>query len=259
MHSKLLTRILLAALPFLLASCVQHRQLVNFNEGPEFDAINKVIERQAILVRPDDLLEISVQTTDPETSKPFQFNNSINPGSVGTETAANSQIFRVDQNGTIQFPMIGALPVQGLSTSGVRDSLAARLDRYFNAPIINVRLLNFRFSVLGEVRAPGSFTVPNEHTNILEALGMAGDLTNYGNRENILIVRERSGNREFGHLNLHDRSIFQSPYFYLQPGDIVYIEPIKAKVGSTEDGSTKYLRWALPIVSVISIIVSLTR
>ena len=119
--------------------------------------------------------------------------------------------------------------------------------------------MSFRFSVLGEVRNPGSFSVNREQTNVLEALGMAGDLTNYGNRQNLLLVRERSGEREFAYLNLHDRAIFDSPYFYLQPGDVIYVEPIKAKIGATADGSTKYLQWALPVVSVISIVVSLLR
>ena len=259
MPNKLVVYITLGLFVLVQIACVKHRHLVNFNEGPEFNTLQGEVNRQPIRIQPDDLIEISVQTGDKVTDEPFRFNTIANPQSVGTETAGNSKIFRVDQSGTIQFPMLGATPVSNLSTSEIRDSLKARLKKYYTTPVIDVRLVSFRFSVLGEVRNPGSFSVNREQTNVLEALGMAGDLTNYGNRQNLLLVRERSGEREFAYLNLHDRAIFDSPYFYLQPGDVIYVEPIKAKIGATADGSTKYLQWALPVVSVISIVVSLLR
>jgi polysaccharide export outer membrane protein len=131
------------------------------------------------------------------------------------------------------------------------------VEPYLKNPIVNVKIANFRFSVLGEVNKAGTYTVGYERATILEALSMAGDLTKYGNRENILVIRHLDGKRQYGRVNLHRRDVFMSPYFYLQQGDIIYVEPLKAKVGDTADATTKYLQWALPIVSALGLLVTL--
>ncbi len=265
-HNKLFT-ILTAGSLLLLSSCIHHRELVNFNEGPEFSAAAETIANQnPILLQADDLLAISVQSVDPRASAPFNFislpdgSTSETGGGVQPGTNAVAQPnYLIDANGTINFPLIGPVRAAGLSTAQLRDSLSFQVSKYIQNPIINVRLTNFRFSVLGEVSRAGSFSISNERINILQALGMAGDLTNYGNRDNVLIIRERNGKREFGRLNLHQRDLFKSPYFYLMQNDLIYVEPLPAKIGSTSDGATKYLQWAFPIISIISIVVSLTR
>lgn len=251
----------------LLSSCIHHRELVNFNEGPSFSAIPETIANQSpLLLQTDDLLAISVQSADPRASAPFNFTvlpeiNRAETGMITPTTAANNMQpnYLIDIDGVINFPSLGKIHAAGLSTGQLRDTLTARIGKFVQNPIVNVRLTNFRFSVTGEVARAGTFSIANERINVLQALGMAGDLTNYGNRENILIIREQNGKREFGHLNLHQRDLFQSPYFYLMQNDLVYVEPLPAKIGATADGATKYLQWALPVVSVISILVSLTR
>jgi len=251
----------------LLSSCIHHRELVNFNEGPSFSATPEAIANQAPLVlQPDDLLAISVQSADPRASAPYNFTvlpeiSRTETGMITQATAATNMQpnYLIDAAGTINFPSLGKIYAAGLSTSQLRDTLTMRIGKYVQNPIVNVRLTNFRFSVTGEVNGAGTFSLANERINILQALGMAGDVTNYGNRENILIVREQNGKREFGHINLHQRDLFKSPYFYLNQNDLIYVEPLPAKVGATSDASTKYLQWAFPIISVISIIVSLTR
>lgn len=234
-------------------ACIQHRQLVNFDRGPVFDSLMLPVQAHVIRIQHDDLLAISVlsQTSDPQVTAPFR---SPNP-TGGAE--ADAPKYLVDGNGLINMPLVGKIPVVGLSTQEVRDTIASRLSQYLRNPIVNVRLSNFRFSVLGEVNKAGTYSVPYEQVNVLEAIGQAGDLTKYGNRENLLLIRQSNGIRTYARLNLHDRNLFQSPYFYLEQNDIVYVEPLKAKVGDTADATTKYLQWALPVVSVITLIVSL--
>ncbi len=256
-------------LPLLcLTACIQHRQLVNFNEGPEFSAVaQQMALANPIKLQPDDIISISIQTVDPVASAPFNLggmpitgSNADNSTITGTGTTVTTiPTYLIDNQGRVNLPMLGPVKVAGWTTLQARDSLTVRLGKYLKDQIVNVRLVNFKFTILGEVTKAGSFSIPNERINILEALGMAGDLTNYGDRERILIIREKDGQRSFGYLNLHQRDLFQSPYFYLSQNDMVYVEPMKAKIGSTTDASSKFLQWALPIISVVSIIVSLTR
>ncbi len=263
-HTRLFSILTIVSI-LLLSSCIHHRELVNFNEGPQFSTAAETIANQnPILLQPDDLLSISVQSVDPRASAPFNFvtpeANKSESGAIEQRTNTTGQPnFLIDATGTINFPMLGQVKAAGLSTQQLRDSLTLKISKYVQSPIVNVRLTNFRFTIMGEVSRAGTFSIANERINILQALGMAGDLTNYGNRENILIIRERDGKREFGHLNLHQRDLFQSPYFVLMQNDLIYVEPLPAKIGATADGATKYLQWALPVISIISIVVSLTR
>jgi polysaccharide biosynthesis/export protein len=275
MDNILLTRfpldLIRRTLPFFVAvaglsSCVKHREMISLNEGREFPTSPTAIANQAVIrVQPGDLLAISIQTIDPTVSAPF------NPGSTeprGTGNEANASTaqstgggttYLVDANGEINMPLLGKVRIDKLTTLQVRDSIGLKLGKYLTAPIVNVRLLNFKITVLGEVGRSGTFQIDNERVNILQALGLAGDFTTYGNREKVLVIREKEGQREFGQLNLHDRAVFESPYFYLQPNDVVYVEATHSKVGATQDQATKYLQWALPIVTVISVFVSLLR
>jgi len=238
---------------FSQTSCIQHRQLVNFDTGPAFDSLQAPVQAPALRIQHDDLLAISLltQTADPKVTAPFQA-----AATPGGGAPAEPQ-YLVDVNGEVNMPLVGKIPVVGLTTQQARDTISERLSRYLKSPIINVRLTNFRFSVLGEVNKAGTYGVNYERVSVLEALGQAGDLTKYGNRDNILVIRQTDGQRRYGRLNLHQREVFNSPYFFLEQGDIIYVEPLKAKVGDTADGTTKYLQWALPVVSAIGLLVTL--
>ncbi len=234
-------------------ACIQHQQLVNFDSGPSFDSLALPVQPHALRIQPDDLLAISVlsQTADPQITAPFR---SPNPAGGGEQ---ESPKYLVDAGGKINMPLVGKVYLVGLTTQDARDTLEGRLSQFLKNPIVNVRISNFRFSVLGEVNKAGTYTVPYEQVNVLEALGQAGDLTKYGNRDNVLVIRQTNGIRQYGRLNLHNREILQSPYFYLEQNDIIYVEPLKAKVGDTADATTKYLQWALPVVSVITLLATL--
>ncbi|MBL7775311.1 MAG: polysaccharide biosynthesis/export family protein [Saprospiraceae bacterium] len=250
-----------SGLLLLLASqsaCIQHQQLINFDTGPAFDSLVMPVQDHALHIQHDDLLAVTVQSqiADPKITAPFSGTGQDAGGAGGGGNAVTPH-YLVDINGKINMPLVGQVHVAGLTTQEARDTLSVHLSRFLKNPIINVRIDNFRFSVLGEVNKAGTYTVGYERVTVLEALGLAGDLTKYGNRDNILVIRQTNGQRRYGRINLHRRDVFQSSFFYLEQGDIIYVEPLKAKVGDTADGTTKYLQWALPIVSAIGLLVTL--
>lgn len=237
-------------LVLLFSSCLSHKELLNFSEGgrfPEMSAAGGVLKLQ-----PNDLLDIRVFNSndlDPNTVLPYN----LNQRTYETTNQSNTTMYRVDDQGMIAFPGLGMVQAQGLTLSGLRDTLTDHLLKYLKAPIVNIRMANFRVTVLGEVRSPSSFTVEGNHLNVLEALGLAGDLTNYGRRDNVLVMREENGRRSYGYLNLKSRDVFSSPFFQLQQNDIVYVEPLKQKTGSVSDQSSKILPW----VSIGSVVLNI--
>ena len=253
---------LLLILSLLLSSCVTHEQLVNFNTGPEFPAgAEPTPAVPEPLIQPFDGLALSVQAVDPEVAAPFNLGTGV---SAATPTGSGPTLpgtnYQVDALGNIDLPFLGAFHIAGLTVAQARDSIQARLLPFLKEPFVTLRrFAQFRFTVLGEVKNSTSFTVTEDRLTILQALGMAGDLTNYGNRENILVVREQNGQRTYGRLNLRDRSVFRSPYFYLQQNDVVYVEPMKQKTGSIADQTTKIFQFAGIGLGIINLIVILTR
>jgi polysaccharide export outer membrane protein len=169
--------------------------------------------------------------------------------------------YRVNSLGQIDMPIIGNILAQGRTIEQIQKEVALKVMSTNYLPDVNVQVvfLSFRISILGEVNSPGSFVIQSEKLNILEAIGMARDLTLFSNRENILVIREKDGIRTYGRLNLKSRDIFKSPYFYLQPNDIVYIEPYKAKILSAPDAASRYLSTILGFVSLFTLIFSLTK
>lgn len=244
---------------FGLSSCVNHRQLINFNEGPSFPAGAQPIPATAdIRIQPDDLLEIGVYAEDPVAVAPFRLQG------VGLrakeEISLSGNQYLVDQAGDVDFPVLGRLHLAGLTAEAARDTMKQHLSKYIANPIVNVRWLNFKFTVLGEVARPATYSLPERSVTVLEAVGLAGDLTNYGNRENILVIREQDGKREFGRINLRDRAVFASPFFYLKQNDVVYVEPLKQKAGLVGDqATTKVLPWVSAAAIVANVLILLTR
>ncbi len=241
-----------------LTACINHKQLVNFNEGPAFPIGALPVPITAdIRIQPDDLLEIGVYAEDPVAVAPFTLEG------VGARTKEENNVtgnnYLVDQQGDISFPNLGKIHLAGLSIEQARDSFKLKIGRYIKEPIVNVRWLNFKFTVLGEVARPATYTLPERSVTVLEAVGLAGDLTNYGNRENILIIREQDGTREFGRINLRDRAVFSSPYFYLKQNDVIYVEPLKQKTSVVSDQAAKVLPWVSAGAIVANIFILLFR
>ena len=210
-------------------------------------------------IMPKDELTISVNTTNPEVSLPFNLlmQNSYQQGRTLTTTGGTLMPYLVDTEGSINFPIIGRLQVAGLTKRQcermIQDKIRPFLAEGEN-PIVTVRMSSYSISVLGEVAKPGSYMVSREEINILEALAQAGDLTIYGVRDRVKLIRKNaSGRKEIHTLNLNDADIVNSPYFYLQQNDIVYVEPNKVKAQNSSVGSMTTL-W----FSATSILISLT-
>ena len=249
---------LLALLVLAIAGCTSYKSvpylqdidLVNANTDslPLFDA----------RIMPKDLLSITVNTTDPASAAPFNLTiqTPLN-ASLSTVTSTSQpslQQYLVDNNGEIEFPVIGTLKVGGLSKKEAEELIKEKLQPYLKeTPIVTVRMANYKISVIGEVSKPGTFTVSNEKVNIFEALAMAGDMTVYGVRDSVKLLREDAqGHRQIHVLNLNSSATMLSPYYYLQQNDIVYVTPNKAKARNSDIGSSTTI-----LISITSILISL--
>lgn len=212
-----------------LVSCSSNKRLVYFNQNIDtsFTLSSKNFEP---LIQVGDLLNIAVNSLDPQSSIIFNNQNALT--TVGMNSQNNPSVLpgtMVDNEGNIQMPKLGKIKAAGKTKHELTNELQLALEPYLKDPIVNIRFNNFRITVLGEVNRPGTITIPNDKVTILEAIGFAGDLTPYGKRNNVLLMRYEKGKQEIRHLDLSKNSIFTSPYFYLQSTDVVYIEPNNAK------------------------------
>lgn len=193
-------------------------------------------------IQPDDILSISIFTIDPTTSMVVNQlgTQAINPN-VTQSTTSNPSAngFLVDKNGEIQISVIGRVKLLGLTTFEARDLIQELAAKNFNNPNVQVRYSNFKVTILGEVSRPATYTVPNEKLTVLDALGLAGDLTIYGKRENVMLIRESHGEKQFARLNLNSAELFNSPFFYLKQNDVLYVEPNQGKAASLNTARTQ--------------------
>lgn len=230
---------LLIIFSLVLASCAT-RNLVYMSdlhqEGFNTQKIQNALDTK---IQPIDLLSITVSTLNPESNLLFNSGVLSSIGSSAGQGNAPSQLnqgYRVDNNGEINFPVLGKVTLSGLTLEEATDKMVALLEKEARNPIVNIKILNFRITVVGEVSNPSTIPVPSEKINIIEAIGLAGDLTPFGKRENILLMREVGEDRTTVRLNLNDKAILNSPYFYLQQNDIIYVEPDKARALQTNTG-----------------------
>lgn len=202
-------------------------------------------------IMPNDILSISVSSLNPEATEVFNTPNTPSSNNA-TATATTTQTtgYLVNTAGYIQFPIIGNLMAAGLTKNSLKEELTKTLiDRkLLMDPIVDIRYLNYRVTVLGEVARPTVVTVPSEKISLLEALGLAGDLTIYARRDNVMIIREENGERVITRINLNADDLFNSPYYFLKSNDIVYVEPGKTKVAST----SRVNLWLPVVFSIMS-------
>jgi polysaccharide export outer membrane protein len=190
-----------------------------------------------------------------------EFNVLFNAGVLMPEGTTNnaitdnkiSQGYLVDKNGEIIFPVIGKIMLGGFTKQEAIDKITSLLQEHVKNPIVNIRFLNFKVTVIGEVNNPSTFNVPSESINILEALGFAGDMTVFGRRENVLIIREQDGIRSSIRVNLNQKDLISSPYFYLQKNDIVYVEPHNRRKLAQADPNTRFIPIIVSAISALAI------
>ena len=239
----------------LLFSCASRKDLVYYQN------IDTIIPQETsnsyeVKLQPDDLLLIIVSAEDPEIAAPFNLRSiSIEESGARQNVVAgqqSNQLYLVDALGSIDFPILGKLKVGGLTRTEVLKTLQAKIGAYIKKPIINLRIMNFKVSVQGEVTSPGTYNVISERLTLIEALTMAHDLTIYGERKNILIIREINGVKSYSRVDITQSDFINSPFYYLAQNDVVYIEPNKNKINGAAVGSNTGV-----IISISSLLITL--
>jgi len=249
-----------------MVSCTSYKN-VPYLQNPE--VVNSYVDSLPMYdaqIMPKDLLTITVNTSDPEAAAPFNLvvQSPINVARTSNLTQQPSlQQYLVNNEGFIDFPVLGRLKVGGLTKNQAEDLIREKLGDYLReTPIVTVRMSNYKIAVLGEVARPGMFTVNNEKVNIFEALAMAGDLTVWGIRDNVKLIREdATGKREIINLNLNNAEIVTCPYYYLQQNDILYVSPNKTKAKNSDIGQSTSLWFSATsiLVSIASLLVTIFR
>jgi polysaccharide export outer membrane protein len=218
------------------------------------------IKKAAMFTEPtiqrDDILIISIFTTDPATSMVVNqlagHNGAVS--TLGQAQAQSTNGILVDQEGNIDLPVVGRIKVSGLTTFQAKNLITQKAAIVYQDPTVQVRYGNFKVTILGEVLRPAAYVMPNERVSVLDALGLAGDLTIFGKRENVLVIRDNEGNKEYARLNLNSSQLFDSPYFFLRQNDVIYVEPNKGKAASLNQARTQTIAIIGSALSVLVVI-----
>ena len=262
------------ALIFGLSSCGNTRSLI-YMQGSFDTARLKQVNAVEPVIRKGDILSIIVYSDNPAATQIYnqsliaaaasggsaasggQEGGTTPTGLVGSSPSTPG--YQVDGNGNIMFQGIGLIHVEGLTKANLQDTLNQRLTPFLTHPYYSVRFLNYKFTMLGEVNHPGLVSIPGEKINLLEAIALAGDLTFFARRDNVLIIRQNNNIREFARLDLTKPDIMISPYFYLQQNDMVIVEPTKKRVAANDVITTRNISIAATIVSTLAIVYSIFR
>jgi polysaccharide export outer membrane protein len=258
-YLKKLPLLIGVALVTLVSGCISSKKLVYFQDQVTASDSIKLMDRFVPTVQPGDILSVRVSSLSPEATTFFnppsatmQLDRMMTPIMTALPEITG---YLVNPDGTIELPLVGKVKVGGLNTAQVADRIREELKTYLKEPTVNIRNQNFRVSVMGEVARPSLFTIPNEKITMLEALSLAGDITIYGRRDNVLLIREVNGQRTFTRIDLTNRDLFRSPNYYLHPNDVIYVEPGRARVASA-DRTYQLLPIALSALSFLAIIFS---
>ncbi|MGB0892584.1 MAG: polysaccharide biosynthesis/export family protein [Flavobacteriaceae bacterium] len=245
-------QIIISLFLITISSCVSNKDIAYF----QFDEIeqNKVSNKFETIFKPDDLLQITISSDDLEAARPF------NLSAVSFAAASNSVVgqaqqlaYLIDSKGEIDFPILGKIKLGGLSREQTIKFLTSKLaPDYIKNPTINIRIANFKVTVYGDVKKPGTFTIPNERVSILDAIGLAGDLNISGRRDNVMVIREENNKKVKYNVNLLSNKTLTSPVFYLQQNDVVYVEHNKARIQSASSNTNTSL-----FISITGLIITI--
>ena len=240
---------------FLFFSCASKKDIVYYQN---IDGLNRPENNSSyeVKIQPDDLLMIIVSAEDPEIAIPFNLTSVTLPNTtnlLATTGQQTIQSYLVDRNGNIEFPVIGKIQVGGLSRTEVLQSLKEKIGVYIKSPIINLRIMNFKVSLQGEINMPGTYSVASERITLIEALSMAKDLSIYGRRDNVLVIREINGIKSYNRVDITKADFINSPFYYLAQNDVIYVEPNKTKINAAAVGPNTSV-----IISAVSILISLS-
>lgn len=246
---------------YLLISCLFFSSCSSYKRIPYFQNLDLKAPRKEsisnytpVTIQPNDILGIYISSLNPEASAVFN-NNLSRINGDNADSSPNNPLnpiigYLVDANGEIQLPLIGNVKVGGFTTAQIRNQLKKSSSKYLTDPSVNVRIINFKVSVLGDVLKPDVYPVQDERITILEALTLAGDLNITAKRKNVILIREQNGEREYIPIDLSSKSLFNSPYYYLKSNDVIYVEPDRTKYAPVDVG----YRNATLVISALSVI-----
>lgn len=268
--------ILMAGVCCMLGSCSSTNHIALIQGKFDTARLSQISVPEPVIHK-GDLLSIIVYSDNPSVTALYNQTlitmansggtDASSTGSGGSGASLGPQIsaspttsgYLVDNRGNIQFQSLGSLNVEGLTKAQLSDTLSRKLTPFLKNPYFTIRFLNYRFTLLGELARPGMYSIPGERVSILEALGMAGDLTIFGRRDNVMFIRENNGKREFARLDLTKPDIMASPYFYLQPNDVVYVETSKRKILNSDQSTYRTVSIGVALLSALAVIFSLAR
>ena len=266
MKKNVISLSIIVMMILMLGSCASSKKVAYFQ-----NAVDGVVAQSEGLydakIMPKDILTITVSTTNPEAATPFNLTVSNTLNSTGQMYSGSGvlQTYLVDNDGEIDYPVVGTIKVAGLTKNECQELVKSKIKAFLaeeENPIVTVRMSSYRVTIIGEVRSPGVIPVGTEKMSILEALASAGDLTIYGKRDNVMLIREdANGQKTIHRLNLNDANIISSPYYYLQQNDIVYVEPngVQAKNSAIGSSTTIWFSFVGIVTSVASLLVNILR
>lgn len=255
MHNKY-TCFILAAIAMIFSACSSYQNIPYYQDLDQQKTVTQPISNEsALTISPSDLLAINVTSKNPEAAVIFNYNlNNVNASQA--ITPENPVIgYRVDEDGNIHLPLIGKLMVKGLTTTQVRDKMTEILTGYYKDPVVNIRIINFKVAIYGDVLRPDMYTLQNERTTVTQALSLAGDLNITAMRHNVLLIRTEEGQRRMVRLDLTSKDVLNSPYFYLKNNDEIYVQPDRTKF-ATVDRGYRTASLVLSGLSIIAIVLS---
>ena len=250
----------------LLTSCISTKKINYFDNKEQIDlALSKTLYDAKIM--PKDILQIQVFTMTPEASEPFNLIKTGSTTTTSTSTGGQGTIYDylVDNDGNVEYPVLGTLHLGGLNKTEAEQLIKSKIQPYMAETenvVVHVRMMNYKYAVLGGVSSPGVFTTQNEKVSILEAIAQAGDLTTFAYRDRIFLIRENAdGQKEFHQLDINDASIITSPYYYLQQNDVIYVEQkkIQARNAFISANTSVWFSLASSLMSIATFILALTK
>ena len=257
-------------LVFIFSSCVSYKKIPYFKDVPDSTSLSVQLPNfNEPVIQYDDILSIAVNTLDLQSSTGINMSTPTISGAGASSAVSGLQAlsgggsslaipsnstYRVNRRGDIDVPLIGKISVLGLTTTELKDTIQKKMTEYYKMPTVDVRFANFKVTVLGEVMRPGTYTIPNEKLTLLEAIGLSGDMTIFGKRDNVLLMRDSLDKKKMVRLNLNSKQFISSPYYYIRQNDIIYVEPTEAKIANLDAVQTKYIGIASAVLSIIIIL-----
>jgi polysaccharide biosynthesis/export protein len=243
---------------FVFTSCAPQRAIYNYLEDVNDTSFKKSVYITEPTIQKNDILSIRIYSAslDPEVD---QLYNRQGGQQVGNQNSMLSG-YLVDVNGNIEFPRLGTIHAEGLKKSELEEVIKSKLKGELNQPSVNIRFMNFRITVLGEVGNPGVLTIPTERLTIIEAVGMVGGVGQYGKIKEVKVLRENDGVRQMGVLDLTSQKIFESPYYQLQQNDVILVDQNRYKLRRTEQGRiSQQIGFALSIITSITLLYNIFK